>query len=409
VGRGEHDRVYTVSEVTAEVKAVLETSLATIWVEGEISNFVHHTSGHMYFTLKDDRSQLPCVMFKFRNVRLRFAPKVGVKVLAWGRIGVYEPAGKYQLYVENMRPAGVGDLAAAFERLKHKLAGEGLFDQARKKPLPAMPATVAVVTSPTGAAVRDVIEVARSRFPAARLVVVPTAVQGIDAPAGIVRAIALVDRWGEADVVIVGRGGGSLEDLWAFNDEAVARAIFAARTPVVSAVGHEVDFTIADFVADARAATPSNAAEMVVPDRAELVRTVRSLEGRLAAAMTSTMRRLSDRVERYRSAYVFRQPRALVEGLAERVDELSRRASLAASGRLASAKHRIERVAAELRLADPSHILRRGFGAVATLPELAPVRTVRDVAVGDEIRVTLADGALDARVASVATKRGRRS
>jgi exodeoxyribonuclease VII large subunit len=404
----ERDRVYTVSEVTAAVRAALETSLPTFWVEGEISNFVHHASGHMYFTLKDDRSQLPCVMFKFKNARLRFTPEAGAKVVAWGRIGVYEPAGKYQFYVESMRPSGVGDLAAAFERLKRKLADEGLFDAARKKALPAMPATVAVVTSPTGAAVRDVIRVVGSRFPAARLVVVPTAVQGADAPAGIARAISLVDEWGEADVMIVGRGGGSLEDLWAFNDEAVARAIFGARTPVVSAVGHEVDFTIADFVADARAATPSNAAEMVVPDRAELIRTLRLLERRLAAAAASVMRRFSDRVERSRSAYVFRMPRALVEGLAERVDELARRASLSLSGRLATAKQRLERAAAELRLADPSHILERGFGAVAMLPDLAPVRTVRDVGVGDEIRITLADGALDARVASVARKRGRR-
>jgi exodeoxyribonuclease VII large subunit len=409
VGPAEHDRIYTVSEVTADVKAVLETSLPTLWVEGEISNFVHHSSGHMYFTLKDDRSQLPCVMFKFRNARLRFVPEAGAKVLAWGRIGVYEPAGKYQLYVESMRPAGAGDLAAAFERLKRKLAEEGLFDEARKKALPPMPRTVAVVTSPTGAAVRDVIRVVRARFPATRLVVVPTPVQGAEAPAGIARAISLVDEWGEADVMIVGRGGGSLEDLWAFNDEAVARAIFAARTPVVSAVGHEVDFTIADLVADARAATPSNAAEMVVPDRAELGRAIRSLESRLATAAASIMRALSDRVERYRSAYVFRLPRTLVEGLAERVDELARRASLAASGRLSSARQRLGRAAAELRLADPSHVLARGFAAVAVLPGLSPVRTIREVDVGSEIRVTLADGALDARVASVTRKRGRRS
>jgi exodeoxyribonuclease VII large subunit len=409
VGPGENDRVYTVSDVTADVKAVLEASLPTLWVEGEISNFVHHTSGHMYFTLKDEKSQLSSVMFKFRNAKLHFTPESGMKVLAWGRIGVYEPAGKYQLYVERMRPAGVGDLAAAFEKLKRKLAREGLFDELHKKPIPAMPGTVAAVTSPTGAAVRDVIRGVRSRFPAARVVVVPTPVQGGDAPAGIVRSISLVDKWGEVDVMIVGRGGGSLEDLWAFNDEGVARAIFAARTPVVSAVGHEVDFTIADFVADVRAATPSNAAELVVPDREELGRAIGALESRLATGVGSRLRARAERVERYRSAYVFRLPRALVEGLAERVDELAHRVGLAASGRLASAKQGVERAIVELRLADPSHILERGFAAVAVLPELSPVRTVADVGVGSEIRVTLADGALDARVASVATKRGRRS
>lgn len=409
MGPGERDHVYTVSEVTANVKAVLETSLPTLWVEGEISNFVHHASGHMYFTLKDGKSQLSSVMFKFRNARLRFAPETGMKVLAWGRIGVYEPAGKYQLYVERMRPAGVGDLAAAFEKLKRKLADEGLFDEEHKKALPVMPGTVAVVTSPTGAAVRDVIRVVHARFPATRVVVVPTPVQGAEAPAGIVRSIAMTDEWGGADVMIVGRGGGSLEDLWAFNDEGVARAIFAARTPIVSAVGHEVDFTIADFVADARAATPSNAAEMVVPDRAELGRAIRSLEGRLTTSARSALKGLSERVERYRSAYVFRLPRTLVEGLAERVDELAHRAALATSGRTASARQRVERAVAELRLADPAHILARGFAAVSVLPELSPLRTVVDVGVGSEIRVTLADGALDARVASVAMKRGRRS
>jgi exodeoxyribonuclease VII large subunit len=409
VGPEEGQRIYTVSEVTADVKRVLETSFPSLWVEGEVSNFKHHTSGHMYFTLKDEESQLSCVMFKFKNARLSFRPESGMKVVAWGRIGVYERQGKYQLYVEGMRPAGVGDLAAAFEKLKRKLAREGLFDEAHKKAIPGMPATVAVVTSPTGAAVRDAIRVMRERFPAARVVVVPTAVQGADAPADLVRSIALVDEWGEADVMIVGRGGGSLEDLWAFNDEGVARAIFAAATPVVSAVGHEVDFTIADFVADARAATPSNAAERVVPDRAELARRIGLERRRLRAAMTSTLWGLSESVERYRSAYVFRVPTALVERLAERVDELAHRAALAARGTLATARQAVERAASELRLADPSHILARGFASVTLLPRLSPVRTVADVGVDSEIRVTLADGAFDARVSSVARKRGRRS
>ena len=204
MGPGESDRVYTVSEVTADVKAVLEASLPGLCVEGEISNFVHHTSGHMYFTLKDEKSQLSSVMFKFRNAKLRFTPESGMKVLAWGRIGVYEPAGKYQLYVDRMRPAGVGDLAAAFERLKRKLAEEGLFDEVHKKAIPTMPGTVAVVTSPTGAAVRDVIRVIRTRFPVTRVVVVPTPVQGADAPAGLARSIALTDEWGGADVMVVG-------------------------------------------------------------------------------------------------------------------------------------------------------------------------------------------------------------
>ena len=271
------ERTYTVSEVTAQVKAVLETSLPVFWVEGEISNFVHHGSGHMYFTLKDEKSQLPSVMFRNANQRLVFAPENGMKVAAWGRIKVYEPSGRYQLYVEAMKPAGLGALAAAFERLKRKLQEEGLFDAEHKKSLPRLPQTVAVVTSGTGAAVRDVIRVVGQRMPSTRIVVVPTPVQGPDAAPGIVQAIEDVDRWGEADIVVVGRGGGSLEDLAAFNDESVARAIHAARTPVISAVGHEIDLTISDLVADVRAATPSNAGELVVPDRRELARSVASL------------------------------------------------------------------------------------------------------------------------------------
>ena len=396
------ERVYSVSEVTAQIKAVLEASLPLFWVEGEISNFVHHASGHMYFSLKDDKSKLSSVMFKFRNQRLRFAPEDGQKVLAWGQIRVYEPSGRYQLYVEEMRPSGVGDLAAAFDKLKRRLESEGLFDAGRKKSLPEFPRTVAVVTSPTGAAVRDVARVVRARSPGTRVVVVPALVQGPG-------AIRLVDEWGEADVMIVGRGGGSLEDLWAFNEEEVARAIYVAETPVIAAVGHEVDFTIADFVADVRAATPSNAGELVVPDGKDLRRAVKATMERLVNAVTVALRSRFDRLDTAQAAYGLRVPMQLVERFSERVDELAWRLASLVRGRVDVANSRLAHVSAELRLADPSGILARGFAAVGLLPGLALVRSVGDVEVGREVRVTVADGAFDCRVESVAPQGGRKS
>jgi exodeoxyribonuclease VII large subunit len=399
------ERTYTVSEVTAAVKHILEESLPSVWVEGEISNLNRHTSGHMYFTLKDEKSQLSAVMFRQANSRLTFTPQSGMKVLAFGRIGVYEHAGKYQLYVERMRPAGIGELAAAFEDLKKRLAAEGLFDQAHKVPVPRLPRTVAVVTSPTGAAVRDVIRVARARCASVRIVVVPTPVQGADAAPGIVGALRMVDDWGQADVCIVGRGGGSLEDLWAFNEEAVARAIYAMRTPVISAVGHEVDFTIADFVADVRAATPSNAAELAVPDRRSLLRSVAVSATRLERAARSRIGRLTDRVAAVRGAYGLRIPLDQIGRLAQRVDELGSRAAVAARALMAVVRARLDRYAAELAVADPSKTLARGFASVALLPALTAVTSARHISAGAQVRVTVVDGTFDCTVNSVRSRK----
>jgi exodeoxyribonuclease VII large subunit len=405
----QEEQVYTVSEVTARIKTVIETSLPVFWVEGEISNFVHHSSRHMYFSLKDEKSQLPCVMFKTANRKLTFTPENGMKVAAWGRVKVYEPSGRYQLYVESMKPAGVGALAAAFEALKRKLADEGLFDPEHKKPIPSFPGTVAVVTSATGAAVRDVIRVIGERFPGTRVVVVPAPVQGREAVPGIVRAIELIDEWGEADVAIVGRGGGSLEDLWAFNEEEVARAIFAARTPVVSAVGHEIDTTITDLVADRRAATPSNAGEIVVPDRRDLARGVVSLRTRLGAATDAVLSELASRTRTYAAAYAFRLPGELVDRLTQRTDDMTRRLHNAVTGHLSTASAGLDRLKSELRLADPSHIMARGFAAVSLIPSLDPVRSVSDVSGGSDVRVTVTDGSFDCSVTNVARKPGRTS
>jgi exodeoxyribonuclease VII large subunit len=395
------DAVLSVSDVTGRIKTLLETAFPLVWVEGEISNFVHHSSGHMYFTLKDASSSLPAVMFRGRNSRLSFRPEDGMKVRAHGRIGIYEPRGAYQLVVDRMREAGVGDLAAAFERLKKRLRDEGLFDEDRKKPIPAFPRTVAVVTSPTGAAVRDVIRVIRKRAPWIRIVVAPSRVQGDGAAEEIAEAVRLVDAWGDADVMIVGRGGGSLEDLWAFNEEIVARAIADAETPIVSAVGHEVDVSIADFAADLRAATPSNAGELVAPDRRELQRGVAGAEERMVSAVRRRHTDRSDRLAAALAAYGFRRPRERVERLAQRVDELVWRSAAVSRGAVDRAEARLGRLRATLAANDPTKLLSRGYALVTAAETGRPVRSVRDVEAGAGVRVRVADGALDATVDAV--------
>ena len=394
------DRVLSVSDVTGRVKALLETGFPLVWVEGEISNFVHHSSGHMYFTLKDASSSLPAVMFRSSNARLGFRPENGAKVRAHGRITIYEPQGKYQIVVDRMRKSGIGDLAAAFERLKGRLAAEGLFEVERKRPVPAFPETVAVVTSPTGAAVRDIIRVVGERAPWIRLVVVPTRVQGDGSADEIAEAIRLTDEWGEADVMIVGRGGGSLEDLWAFNEEVVARSIADSTTPVVSAVGHEVDFSISDFVADLRAATPSNAGELVAPDGRELLRGVAEAERRLGRAVRRWHASRVERLQAARDAYAFRRPLELVDRLAQRADELVWRGSAGTRAAVDRAAAELGRLEATLRACDPSGLLRRGY-ALVTAADGRPVRSTGDVGEGDAVRVRVSDGALDCTVDSI--------
>jgi Exodeoxyribonuclease VII large subunit (EC 3.1.11.6) len=304
--------IYSVSDVNRRIKQVIEGDefLSGIWVRGEISNFTYHTSGHMYFSLKDASARLRCVMFRGNNMRLKFMPADGMLVFAYGAVGVYEKAGDVQLYVEDMMPAGTGSLYLAFLQLRDRLAAEGLLDAARKRPLPRFPSVVGVVTSPTGAAVRDIITVISRRAPGTTILVVPAQVQGDEAPESIVKALDLVNRASALiDVVIVGRGGGSIEDLWAFNDERVARAIAGCKVPVISAVGHETDFTIADFVADRRAPTPSAAAEMAVPDMAETRQAFLQLSLRLEAAAKAEVRRHRERLERVARSHVFRFPR----------------------------------------------------------------------------------------------------
>ncbi len=353
--------LYTVSQITREIKTILETSFADIYVTGEISNFRRHSSGHLYFTLKDKNAQISAVMFKGNAYSLFFSPADGMEVLCRGDLSVYEPRGNYQLLVREMAPRGAGALQVAFEKLKRKLYEEGLFDEDRKKPLPKYPERIGIVTSPTGAAVRDMISVIQRRFPVARLILAPVAVQGAPAASEIAEAIRRFNEEGDIDVLIVGRGGGSLEDLWAFNEEVVARAIAESTIPVVSAVGHEVDYTIADFVADARAATPSMAGEIVVPDQRELLETLSNFSYTLTALMDSKLKDRRQAVTALLRHRALLRAREIVRTGMQRVDELARQLETASNHRVSMKDMRLRELQAVIRQHNPELLLRKGY------------------------------------------------
>jgi len=377
--------VYSVSQISDRVARLLQADavLADVWVSGEISNFTHHSSGHMYMTLKDDASRLRAVMFQGANRGLRFRPESGMRVFAHGYVGVYRSGGEYQLYIDFMEPAGLGGLFLAFQQLKARLEAEGLFDPALKRSLPRFPKRIAVATSPTGAAIRDIITVARRRWPAVNIVIIPTLVQGDGAPASIASSIEQANALAEAggddgvDVLIVGRGGGSAEELWAFNDETVARAIRSSRIPVVSAVGHETDFTIADFAADVRAATPSAAAELVVPDIVVYLRQVEVARARLA-----------------------RSVRRLIDQRRQRVDELRRWLVQKTQMKLRASRERVQRVVGVLSALDPQAVLGRGY-AICRGPDGAILKDSQSVRTGDAVSVRLGRGAIGCEVREV--------
>ncbi len=394
--------VYTVSELTRELKELIEGSFPPVWVEGEISNFVHHGSGHMYFSLKDSGAALRTVFFRQYNQSLTFRPGNGIKVMARGLLSVYEPSGQYQLVVSELRPSGMGPLQLAFEQLKAKLQAEGLFDEARKRPLPQFPACVGVVTSPTGAAVRDIINVLQRRCPSVRIVLCPVKVQGEGAAAEIAAGIRAFGAWGGADVIIAGRGGGSAEDLWAFNEEAVARAIYASPVPVISAVGHQTDFTIADFVADLRAPTPSAAAEFAVPVALELEADLAALCRRLVRSGTALTANAGQRLDEIERALAPVHLSARLRSYRERGDAQAVRLRLAVQRRLESGRAEWSLLRERLSALNPAAVLGRGYSVVRT-PEGRIVRDAATVAVGDRLSVLLARGGLDCRVENVDT------
>lgn len=394
----ERREVLSVRALTLYVKNLIEGDelLADLWVRGEISNWRRHVSGHCYFTLKDEYAQVRCVMFRSQAARLRFEPEDGMRVLARGRVSVFERDGLYQFYVAELEPDGRGALHLAFEQLKARLMAEGLFDPARKRPLPRLPRKIGIVTSPTGAAIRDMITVARRRFPNVHIVLAPALVQGDGAPASLIAALSQVVRVPGVDVVIIGRGGGSLEELWAFNDEALARAIAACPVPVVSAVGHETDFTIADFVADLRAPTPSAAAELVVPSKSDLVRLLRTAEARLEAAARAQIARRRERLRLLSGRRVLQRPGDGILAARQQIDGLTRRLALAADGLIRRHRAALGGLAGRLDALSPLAVLARGYAIVRDEGGRV-VRAPGDVAAGQRLELILQHGRLWAR------------
>ena len=393
----------SVTDVTARVKATLEHSMPFCWVEGEISECNRPASGHIYLTLTDENAQLGCVMFRLQAQQMRFQPERGMKVLVYGNVSVYERGGRYQFYIYRMQPSGVGELAVAFEQLRARLDAEGLFDVERKRPLPAHPRAIGVVTSPTGAAIHDIVQVLGRRAPGLAVILVAARVQGSAAPRDLCRGIDRLNRWGGVDIIIVGRGGGSPEDLWPFNDESVARAIYHSAVPVVAAVGHEIDHSIADYVADVRAPTPSAAAELVAQEYGVLLERVRDLRERLVRATTLRLDRLQQDLESH-------DPRRLVTRLQDRVDQQSQgldetveRLAAAVDDCLCSHRSRLARGVLRLQARNPLSSLARGFAYCERESDGQPVRAAGDLTAGDHLHLRFASGEARCRVEEIHT------
>ncbi len=395
-------KVYTVSQINNYIKRILENDvlLSDVYIEAEISNFKAHTSGHLYFTLKDSGAAINAVMFRSYAERLKFMPESGMKVVARGYISLYEKTGQYQLYVNSMEPAGIGALYLAYEQLKARLEKAGVFDQKYKKPIPQMPKTVAVITSPTGAAVRDIINVAGRRNPNVEIVIVPTLVQGKNAGPEIVNAIEKVNRWNKADTIILGRGGGSIEDLWAFNEEIVARAIFDSHIPIISAVGHETDFTIADFISDMRAPTPSAGAEIAVPEGNAINEKVVNFYEKIT---NNIQTRYSNNLSKYKyciNSYGFKNFSNTIFDNEIYVSELFNKIYNNLDGSIKRNKLMLKNCLDNIENKSPLNILKRGYSlAYNNNGEL--LKSSKNVSCGDKISVRLNEGSVEAVVESV--------
>lgn len=400
--------IFTVSEVTRIIKNLLESSefLRQVFIRGEISNFKHHISGHMYFTLKDEKAQIRCVMFKSSSMLLSFIPENGMKVIAFGHIGVFDKSGEYQLYVDDLEPDGIGALHVAFERLKTKLEKEGLFDEARKKKLPFIPQKIGLVTSISGAAIRDLLTVIRRRFPNVNIIIAPVLVQGKEAACEISSAIENLNRLEDIDVIIVGRGGGSIEELWAFNEEKVARAIYNSKIPVISAVGHETDFTIADFVADKRAPTPSAAGELVVPEKRLLKEKIENLKSRLINAIVGNISIKRQRLEYIKKSGAFNRSKNTVLNYRLELDQQIKRLLKAMKRHMESKKLTFKTLGTRLNALSPLSILERGYSICQKPEDGRIIKKISDVKILDYVWTVLTDGMLLCRVEDIKEKGG---
>lgn len=394
--------IYSITQINAYIQGRMneDSMLAQVAVRGEISNYKLYPSGHHYFTLKDEQSALKCVMFKGNARSLRFRPASGMKVIALGRISVYPRDGQYQLYVSSMAMDGIGDLYAAFEALKKKLSQQGLFDPAKKKPIPKYPQTIGIVTSSAGAAVHDILRILRRRYPLCSVRLLPVRVQGAEAPEEIVSAIRYANAHDLADLLIVGRGGGSIEDLWAFNDERVAYAIYESHIPIISAVGHEPDVTIADYVADLRAATPSNGAELAVPDREALAQNLDAFSAAMTGALNRQLRLASQRLEGLAASPALRSPTGYLDRREKDLGLLKEKLLAAQNRELSKAQQKYVANVAKLDAMSPLKVLSRGY-AMAQKETGELIRSVKQTTTGESIVVSLADGKLNASILSI--------
>ena len=407
-GNQTEKHVYSVTELTRNIRVILEDAFSSVWVEGEVSNFTQHTSGHMYFTLKDSASQISCVIFKSVNKKLKFGIQNGMHFICFGRISVYDKRGSYQFYAEQVEPKGVGVLQLALQQLKERLSKEGLFDKERKVPIPYLPACIGVITSLTGAAIRDILNVTKRRFADVEIIINPVKVQGKGSASEIADAVRELNELNESpalgrkiDVIIVGRGGGSLEDLWSFNEEVVARAIYNSKIPVISAVGHEIDYTIADLVADLRAPTPSVAAELVIPRKEELRDRIDVLTGRLGNVLSHKIKLLKERLTQLRESYVLREPMNMFRQAKQRVDELDRGLGVALKALLEAKRQSFNVLGGKLEVLSPLAVLARGYSITGKLPGGGVLRSSKNVKIGDNVETRLGKGSFISEITKI--------
>ncbi len=393
--------VLTVSDLTRMVKQLLESNYTDLWVSGEVSNYTRASSGHMYFTLKDERAVIRAVLFKGYQKGVRFEIENGLKLIVHGALSVFEKRGEYQIIVDFLEPEGLGALQLAFEQLKEKLQKEGLFDESKKRPIPVFPNAVGVITSETGAAIRDILNVIGRRYSGVRIIIYPTLVQGDEAAHSIARAVQRANDRKEVDVLIVGRGGGSIEDLWPFNEEVVARALYKSKIPVISAVGHEIDFTIADFVADVRAPTPSAAAEIVVRNKVELLRTYADLHKRLFETMERAVQSRREQLSRFTAQALQDKVNRLIREKQMSLDDLTRSLTATMETTLTRLRGRFEKLVGQLNVLSPLATLSRGYSIVSRRRDGKTVLSINDVAPGEEISTLVPDGRVYSRVRDV--------
>ena len=397
----EKEKIYTVSEITARIKQTLEIYFTGVRVEGEVSNLRRPSSGHLYFTLKDEKAELKTVMFRFVNKNLKFRLEDGLQVIIYGGLTVYEKRGDYQISAVEIEPKGLGALQLAFEQLKKRLEKEGLFAPIHKKPIPVLPRRIGVITSATGAAIRDIIHLINLRSANVRILLNPVRVQGEGAAEEIARAIGELNEIGGMDVIILGRGGGSVEDLWAFNEEIVARSIFDSRIPIISAVGHEIDYTISDFAADLRAATPSHAAELVIGRREELENCLAQFVFRLKSAIRNKFDSLKNRFQIARQSYAFRIPLGLTEQYGQRIDDSTARIKVILGQRLEILKEKLGAFSGRLEALSPLGVLSRGYSLALKLPERTSIREAETLRINDSIEVIVHRGKFTSKVTEI--------